>query len=78
MQSDKLTFKALIGELPAGKVDQVKDLVLTKRSYKEIEDLGALKALEKLNLNNNLLIRANVIPFSPVYIVFSSFLQTIN
>lgn len=78
MQSDKLTFKALIGELPSGKVDQVKDLVLTKRSYKEIEDLGALKALEKLNLNNNLLTRANVIPFSPVYIVCSSFVQTIN
>jgi len=51
---------AVLKEIPEGKSDSVKDLNLKNKEIKDIEDLGALKTLEKINLSNNLLTKCAV------------------
>ena len=54
MSGEKLTLISLLKEIPGGKIDVVKDLNLKGRNISEIEELGAFKALEKINLSHNL------------------------
>jgi len=61
MEGQKLTLISLLSEIPGGKIDAVKDLNLKGRNISETEDLGALKALEKINLSNNLLTKCKVL-----------------
>lgn len=56
----KFTLMAVLKEIPGGKLDTAKDLNLKEKNIKEIEELGALKALEKINLSHNLLKQCKV------------------
>lgn len=72
MSSNRLTLKALVSQYAGGKIDQVKNLDLSKKGYKDIDDLGAFKALEKVNLSNNFLAKCKVTHYTKSCYIFLS------
>jgi len=64
MKSNKLTFAAVLKEIPEGKSETIKELNLKNKNIEDIEDLKALKTLEKIHLSNNALTKCKVRIFS--------------